>query len=284
MRYRFVMGPRRVCAALLAISATIASVAGCGLISGADDLEVDPLFGSESGATPEGGVVVEAGVLPRREAGTDGAPVVDARDAAIDGKVDGGTRIRAVTLEGASPTGPFGFDLVSGPTILVSGGLALAGSFSLRIDKDAFGRVTFPDKAEIYATVLVRFENIGLNTSTIVSFGGATLMPAVELSLDKDIGLQLIIGSDPVATGGPVINQTTTYRIGFHVRQGGVGASLAEVFVAVQGLPFGPPAMRSTARALGAVRSLSVGTLAGNTRSVFDDVIVDSASMPPPSP
>lgn len=274
------MGSRRACAALLAISATIASAAGCGLISGADDLEIDPLLGSGPGVIPEGGV--DAAVLPRPEAGGNDASVVDAGDAATDGKVDGGTRIRAVTLEGASQTGPFGFDVVSGPTSLVAGSLALAGSFSLRIDKDAVGRITFADKAEIYATVLVRFENIGLNASTIVSFGGAPFAQVVELSLDNDLGLQLIIGNDVVATGGPNINQNTTYRIGFHVKQGAVGASLAEVFVAPQGLPFGPAAMRTTTRALGAVRSLSVGTLAGNTRSVFDDVIVDSASMPAP--
>lgn len=277
------MGSRRGCAAILAISATIASAAGCHLISGADDLEVDPLFGLAPGAAPEGGGFTDA-APPRLDGGASDAPVVDAADAALDGRVDGGTRIRTVTLEGASQTGPFGFDTLSGQTNLVTGSLALGGAYSLRVDKDSFARIDFADKAELYATVIVRFENLGLNTSTIASFGAAGFNPVVELALDDTTGLQLFIGTAQVAMGGPSINQNITYRIGFHLKQGGVGAAVAEVFVAAQGLPFGPAAMRTTSRALGAVRSMSVGSMNGTARGIFDNVLVDSAAMPSPSP
>ena len=282
MRYRFLMRSRRTGVAFVASFASFV-ISACNLISGAGDLEVDPRVGLVPAVLPEGGSVVDATLPQVRDGGRDGSVVVDAADARVDAQVDGGTRIRAVTFEGGSQTGAFGFDTVSGQTNLVLGIQALGGAVSFRTDKESFGRITFSDKSELFTTFLVRFENLGLNTSTIVSFGGTPIFsPTIDVSVDEVNGFALLIGGDRVDTSATTPAEGVAYRIGVHIKAGAVGASVVQGFFAPKTGAFGAPIMESSARAVGPLLSISLGSIQGNSRAVYDDMIVDSASMPPP--
>lgn len=272
------MGFRRGGTAFFAVA--VAFIAGCSLISGASDLEVDPLFGLEPAALSDGGLV-EASAIPRPDGGSDGGRT----DSASDAAVDAGSRIRTVTFESAMLTGADGVDSVAGglgQLTIVSGAQALGSTFSMRSDKDSSGRIAFADTNELYATFLVRFENIGLATSTILAIGVATPLSGLEVAVDNDEGLQLYLGGNQIATGGGKLADNNTYRVGIHIRSGNAGASIVEVFAGAKGAPFGQPALSVNNRVIGTPRSAAIGIVRGNSKGVFDDLTLDKASMPAP--
>lgn len=276
------MGFRRGSAAFFAVA--VASSAGCSLISGASDLEVDPRIGFEPVALPDSGRD-EASVISRPDGGADGASTDSASDAAVDSAVDGGSRIRTVTFESGTLTGAGGVDSVTGglgQLSIVSGAQALGSMFSMRADKDCSGRVGFADTSELYATFLVRFENIGLATSAILAIGVAPPLSGLELAVDGDEGIQLFLGNNQIATGGGKLTDNNTYRVGIHIRSGNAGVSLVEVFAGAKGAPFGQPVLSVNNRVIGTPRSAAMGIVRGNSRGVFDDLTLDKASMPAP--
>jgi len=274
---------RRTAASVVATAA----LAGCALISGAGDLTVGPTDDGGAAETSSGGdgATTPDGTMP----GADGSvgPIdgstIDAKKPGDGG--DGGTRLREVTFEDGTLLGIHGGDSMFGNNVFLATGLsALAGNDSMRVDKGIAGvQVDIAPVDELYATCLVKFENLDLSSSTafvIVPEPGGV---AAELQVEgKDGPFQLVIGGTAMATGG-MAKQGTAFYVGFHVRQD-LSSSLVEVFVTDTGVPFGGPIMTATVPRLGRTAGVRMGVLAGggNTRAVFDDLLLDSASLPVP--
>jgi len=275
------MGFRRAGAAFFA--AVLACSAGCGLISGASDLEVDPQFGAAPPFEPDGGLV-EASPIPRLDAAADAAS-----DANVDAAADGSSRVRVMSFESGSLTGAQGGDSVMGSPQIATGAGTLAGLFSARFEERvSFVQANFSPLDDLYATYLVRFDNIGLGTvvmaqvsSAPVPFGGGGSLQFGLDAVEKNL-IAVSSGDATIATGGRV-TQGPVYRVGLHLRQGNAGVGVIEVFVALRGVAFGPPVITIKNRAVGRSQAFSIGNLAdGNLKATYDDVILDRAAMPPP--
>lgn len=274
------------------IAATVASaaaLAGCALLSGAGDLTVADAPPANSGGTDGASVGLDGGAT-----GSDGAMGdVDGSTGSTDGALadagggEGGSRLRNVTFEDGTLLGLHGGDSTFGQPSLVGFG-ALAGNNSMRVDKNGQTggiQVGFAPVDELFATALVRLENLTNGPLAMFAFdpqpGGVT----VELRF-SDVGpLSLVVGGNVVGSGGDV-GDNSTHRIGFHLRQDAT-SSFVEVFVATNATgPFGPAAIATTTVKLGPTIAARMGGLeipsgAGN-KVLFDNLILDTLSMPAP--
>jgi len=287
------MGPSRRTAQRIGALASAMALAGCALLSGASDLTVGDVGGDDAAPTTNGGDGQGGGTadggMPGVDAGGgrfDGAGGdVDAK-ASPDGSVSA-SRLRNVTFEDGALTGVHGGDSMFGTPFLATGASALSGTASLGTDKGPSGiQVDVPTLDEVYATTLARGNGFGLSTDyTLLSFvpeSGGTIAELHVQANVTGISLVLVVGGIPVDPGAPVtIN--TTYRIGAHLRQG-TTTKLIEVFLAPAGTAFGAP-FASSSIALGrtiGVRIGSLGTSSTNGKLYFDDLFIDTASMPGP--
>jgi hypothetical protein len=279
---------RRTAAAVAAATA----LAGCALISGAGDLSVGPLEdGDGDGGALEGSVVaLDGATTSDAPGGTDGS-VGPTDGAAGDAKKpgdggDAGGRLREVTFEDGSLLGVHGGDSMVGTPFLATGLTALAGNDSMKIDKNTSGiEVDFAPVGELYATALVRVENLSVGVSTGLEFipelGGSTAQIQVEAGGGASTPVLLAVGGTVVDSGG-VVAQNTIYRLGFHLRHDAT-TSLVEIFVAASGAAFGQPVISTTIATLGRTKAVRMGVLDNggtNTRAIFDNLLLDTLAMP----
>jgi hypothetical protein len=252
-------------------------LAGCALISGAADLEVGALP-SDSPEVDAGGVV-EASLPPRPDASADG-PVAIVLDGALpDGAPS--TRLREVTFESGVIKGKDGADQTSGSPLIESFS-PVAGKHSARLDKDDAIEVDFAPVPEIYATFLVRFENIGLGTEVFLRIGTATTLDVEIAPGNAAAAVQVHVGPVVLGPGGSLNDSGQTYRMGIHLRQVGTSTGV-EVFVAARGAAFGVAAVAGSVGNAGKLHSLQLGAIkGGNIKSVVDDILIDTVAMPPP--
>lgn len=255
-------------------------LAGCALISGAATLEVGALPDApRDGAAADVG---EAGMALRPDANA-GAP--DDPGAGEPTTKDGApsTRLREVTFEsGSLLASKDSADVALGvPTLETL--LPIAGKFSVRFDNDQAVEIDFGPAPEIYAAFLVRLDNVGLGSPAFVRIGTDT--PSVvdlELAPNKG-GIAVRLGTDVLGTGAGIVDTNAVYRVGIHLRRAGMKTSI-EVFVASRGVAFGGASIASAGLSgLGNIRYLQIGAIGDvNVRGVFDDILVDTAVMPPP--
>ena len=275
---------------LAAIVASATVLAGCALVTGVGDLRVDPLA-SDGGVSPSAVDADADADAPRAADATgdafDGARSTDdgaITDATTDGGDAGDARLREVTFEDGTLLGIHGGDSVFGSPFLVSGLSALSGNESMRVENGVGGvQVDFAAQRELYATMLVRFQNPDVNPSTLFTVvpppGGAL----VELTFPngRNGPFALAIAGSLVASGISV-DQTQVYRFGFHVRDD-AAAGFVQIFVSVKGAAFGPPVISMATSKLGpsiAVRMGNFDMNSSNSKIVFDDLFLDSASLP----
>jgi hypothetical protein len=245
-----------------------ACVAGCTLLTGAGDFTIgDGQTGSSassSGASSSGDV---EGGGPGDEAGNDGA--VDP---------PGSTRIKDITFENGSLTHPVtGVDVASSNTAIFSS-FPLDGTRSARLDTGGYVEEDLPVAADIYVSLLVRFEAVAAERILYVErIGAPTIDLHVELADGGNHNLVLrsggsSVGSSTNVTAGPV------YRIAFRYRTGTGGLTFHFV-------PFGQ-ALGSGSGVSGggpgtpASRLIIGGRAGGGTKLVIDNVRIDRAVMP----
>jgi hypothetical protein len=260
----------------------LGAVAGCGLISGADALHVGTIDGIEP---RDGGAGAETDASTARPDPLDsGAADAAVLDGAQPDAADAGY-VRSVTFENML-TGPGGADVVTGNVTLVTGTLALSGTHSMRADKDtSVADVSFPPMTELYATLLIRFERVGLGDKRILRLLPELLADGVVEIVLPDNGaasaLQVSVGGAAGPTGGSVNEGGPVYRVGIHMRHDAM--RVVEVFLASQGVPFGPAVITALAPA-GRTKGIQFGSAGnvGNMRVVVDDLLVDTTSMPAP--
>lgn len=276
---------RRTAAAVVSTTALV----GCALISGAGDLTVGPLDdhgAPDASALGLDGASTSDGMTPGPDGSvgpTDGA-TGDAKKPGDGG--DAGGRLREVTFEDGTLLGVHGGDSMVGTPFLVTGLNALSGNDSMKTDKGTSGiEVDFAPVSELYATALVRFENLSAGLSTVFEFspelGGSTAQIQVQDSGRPGTPLLLAVGGTVLDSGG-IVAQNTPLRLGFHLRQDAT-SSLVEIFLAASGAAFGQPVMSTAISRLGRTRAVRMGVLdnAGtNTKAVFDDLLLDTLAMP----
>ena len=275
--------------AALAVVSTSALV-GCALLSGAGDLTVADGDGGggggEAGAVvgPDGSVASD-GSDPGADGGVgpgDGAPA-DATPPPTDGG-DGGTRLRDVTFEDGTVLGVHGGDSMFGIGVLLATGLnALSGKDSLRVDHSASGiLVGFAPVSELYATCLVKYENIDLTYTTSFTFvPEASGVPAEVHASSQNNAIELFVGGSLVGSGG-FLKMGQTLRLGFHLRQDAT-SSFVELFMADKGAALGTPIVSAHVTNLGRTAGVRMGVLdtSGNNKATFDDLLLDTAALPP---
>ena len=266
------------------------ALAGCALISGAGDLSVGPL--DDNGGAPEASTAALDGAstsdgtkpgLDGSQGPTDGA----ANDAKTPGDGgDAGGRLREVTFEDGTLLGIHGGDSTVGTPFLAMGLSALSGNDSMRTDKGAAGiEVDFAPVSELYATALVRFDNLGVGLSTVFEFIPEPGGSIAQIRVQDGGGTPLLLAvAGSVVDSGGIIDSNKLLRLGFHLRQD-ASSSVVEVFLVPNGAPFGQAVMSTTIPRLGRTTAVRMGILDNNgtnTKVTFDDLLLDSASMPLP--
>jgi hypothetical protein len=274
----------------MALSAAAAAVAlgGCALLSGASDLTV-----GDVPAVGEAGVIDAPGSIDGAQA--DGpAPDTDAAvdagsDAPSDASLEDGNvgRIKDITYENNSLTHPMtGADGVTGNPKLVGSADSLAGSYSMEATVDpSFVTENFVAVSELYATFLISVDPISSNgTVTIARILSGPNASSIEVAIGNGATRNLIAtqGLSTIGMGGFIPSDDQVYRIGLHARQG-AGNGVIEVFVATKTGMFVTAVVSSTTATVATMARLQVGVISGaGSKMTFDDIRVDSRSMPSP--
>lgn len=256
--------PRRIGVVLTAVLAV-----GCGLVSGASDLEVvadEPAPDSGRGdATPD----------------VTGAPADATRDSGADVSVDAlpASRLREVTFESGKVEVPGGdgVDDLDGEGVVQSANV-LRGSRSLTLQK---GRVTvrWPEEPEVWVRwVSLRQEAVA---APIAEFGPLTI-DLVASGTDR-AQIRVRIGNTVAATSPSMRVANVPLHVGLHFKQG-VTNGVIEVWADAgpgQSAQLGAPFLsQSTASVTFPLNEVVLQT-ADRTETVLDDIRVDNASMPP---
>jgi len=262
----------------------LGAVVGCAAISGVGDLVVDGVDASVERAID---AAPEATAPPPDAADDVEIPEPPVDGGGIDANVDAGpTRVRTVTFEGASLTGPQGADTITGLAALQNAG-ALDGAHSMKISGSAiFASVTsgVAGLQEVYVSMLVRVQDVDPN--------GAAYAPILRVVVTDTTHADLVVSDPPGGSFGLSINggapiaivpydSKFIYRIGIHAKNG-----LVEGFVDdTPATPFAAAFATSTIGVPGfnGVKKIDFGAIAPafKVSGVFDDLLVDTASMPP---
>ncbi len=151
----------------------------------------------------------------------------------------------------------------------------------MRVDKASSVEIDFAPQPEIYATFLVNIDRIGLNSPAFARIDTDTAS-VLDLELPNNVGagLQVHAGLDLLGPGGNITDDSTVYRVGIHLRRVGP-QKLIDVFVAPRGALFATPAVSGIVKNVGNLRSIRIGSIVGIVRGVFDQLLVDTAAMPP---
>lgn len=258
--------PRRVGVVLTAVVAM-----GCGLVSGASDLEVvadGPTTGPDGGdATPD-----------VTRAPPDGSTKDGGADVSVDALPP--SRLREVTFESGKVEVPGGdgVDDLDGEAVVQSANV-LRGSRSLALQK---GRVTvkWPEQAEVW----VRW--VSLRESTVAATPIAELGP---LTIDMVAAggdraqIRVRIGTTVAATSPSMKVAKVPLQVGLHFKKG-VTDGVIEVWADAgpgQSAQLGAPFLSQATASVTFPLSEVVLETADGTETILDDIRVDNASMPP---
>lgn len=260
--------PRRIVFPLVAVLCV-----GCGLISGASDLEVVTDGASTS--------------PPRDDATTDALPTADGGtketggDASVDAPLPK-SRLREVTFESGQVElpGGDGVDDLDGEG-LVQTTVVLNGNRSLALES---GRVTveWPEQDEVWLRwVLLRD---GVVAGPLAQFGPLTL-DMISAGADR-AQVRVRIGSTVAATSPSLRVGNVPLHLGLHFKKG-VTNGVIEVWANASqgkngqlGMPF---LSQTTASVTFDLTEVVIGSPAAKDRAemILDDILVDNASMPP---
>ncbi len=262
------------------------AVGGCALITGAADLQIGPDSTREESSESGSDTSLGSG----RDGPVDGpSPVGDAaKDAFGDAVLDGptSTRIRTVTFENGL-TGVDGADATSGVVNLQTL-TPIDGTSSMTCaPAGGYADVTLPPVDELFATVLVRISNLGSSPTVFSRFQFQGTPSTVDLALTAGATFQLRFGGNVLGGGGNFTEEGAIHRFGIHLKRVVGVDMLIEVYEGARGVAFGAPAASATVSvAVGPAVGIQIGAIAGTSASgvalSFDDLLVDTASMPPP--
>jgi hypothetical protein len=195
-------------------------------------------------------------------------------------------RIKDITFEGGNLTDPTsGFDSVAGTVVLDSGAL-IKGVYSADVPSASSGYLqeNFTPVDDAYVSFYMKVNalptsdlRIALISNAGVSIGNLYLRTSGALRLRNG---SVAIGSDtaPLTVGA-------IYRVGIRQKRGTGADGILQAYVAAGDNPFGTPfAATMTGTWTTQADRLRLGaTLSVVLDATFDDIRLDSASMPGPS-
>ncbi|MBI4787778.1 MAG: hypothetical protein HY782_12100 [Chloroflexi bacterium] len=198
-----------------------------------------------------------------------------------------GQRIKDITFEDGSLTHPTsGADTTSGTVQLDSTSL-IKGVYSAVIPNAASSYLNenFTGVSDVYVSFYFKLNAVpGSNVriafvSTAGTIRGNLLLRTNGSLRLRDSGTTIGADSAPLTAG-------TIYRIGLRQKVGTGSNGVLEAYLAVGDNAFGAPFAATTAGTWTsqADRFRFGATTANNLNAVFDDILIDSGAMPPPSP
>jgi hypothetical protein len=249
---------RRSCKITLGLLAGLGlAVGGCNLITGASSLTIEAQGDLDAGAPRSDGAAIDA-----------------------SSRV---TRLREVTFESGLLVGRDGADLLTGMAVPFKQ-QALRGQWSMvATDSTQFVEVGLPNPDEIYVTFLFAVSAFppGNVEDTVLRIGMSD-RTVIDFRVTEHLGTTIAANGMSVGIF-TVLQLGTVYRAGLHVRTNAQG-TLVEGNIATAKAPFDPKnAGMISAEAHGTVKTVQLGAVdALPLTAVFDQLLVDTAQMPPP--
>ena len=195
--------------------------------------------------------------------------------------------IKNITFEAGSLTDPVsGTDRSTG-TVSLETTAPLKGGFSARFPNVASSYLeeAFTATDDVFVSFYVRLTALPTATPRIVLLSNAGVSVA-NLVLQTSGRLRLRVDATVVGTDSPPLVPGQLYRVGIRQRKGTGGNAVVEAFVAAGDDQFGAPFARtSTGTWTTAADRIRVGNTnpsAGDL--IVDDIRLDSAAMPGPTP
>ncbi len=206
------------------------------------------------------------------------------RDFSLD-PVAGGTGIKGITFEHGSLVHAIsGADSKSGVVSLETL-TPLVGAYSARVANagNAYLTESFPAAAEIFLVCSLRLDQIPASEVRVLQLSGSgTTLGSLQVRSSGKLRLKL--GSTGVGAESAPLAVGEVYRIGIRERKGSGSDGLLEAFLAEGDGPFGAPFARTTTgTSTLPVDRARVGSTTGTAGSVtVDDILLDTAALPPP--
>lgn len=199
--------------------------------------------------------------------------------------VGASARIKNITFENGSLTDPTtGADKVSGTGVSLVTQNALSGTTSARVNgTSSYLEESFTSTDDLYLVCSLRLDSIPSQDTRIVQLMNSGTTVGV-LQVRPTGKLRLRVGSTTVGLETPPLALGNTYRVGVHQRKGTGGNAVLEAFLASGQDAFGAPfATKTNGTWTIAATRLRLGvTSGGPVNVVFDDALLDAASMPQP--
>jgi hypothetical protein len=253
-------------------------LAACATLSGLDDKKADLEDGIGAPGRPssDGG----EGASSSTSSSSSGSGATDADADANPPLVlpDGSTSgPRKITFEDGKLVHPTtGFDSTIGATQLLSTN-ALDGTYSMLVDGTAaYGTVSFAPATDLYLTLRFRIDPATIGATgdariLRITHGGGAVIEATLAAGPRD--LALIQGASSLGRFNDLLSDGTIYRLELALRSTG-----AVSFRLITGASTGSVGGTATVSAFSKVE---VGTLGGGTTRVsFDDIFIDTATLP----
>ncbi|MBI5031561.1 MAG: hypothetical protein HZB51_13620 [Chloroflexi bacterium] len=198
----------------------------------------------------------------------------------------GTTRIKNITLENGSLTDPTsGVDNISGGVVLDSASL-IKGVYSADIPSmgSAYLNENFTGVDDIYVSFYLKVNSLPTADARIVLISNAGTTVG-NLLLRTTGALRLRNGSTTIGVDTVPLTVGTLYRVGIHQRRGTGGNAMLEAYLAVGDNPYGAPFASTTVGTwtTPADRFRFGATTSTVLDATFDDIRLDSGSMPGPS-
>lgn len=196
------------------------------------------------------------------------------------------TRIKDITFENNSLTDPVtGADGVATPVAL-DGTTPLKGAYSARVSNTSTGNLyeNFTAVDELYISFYIKLTSIGGSSARIaqISNSGTTVG---NLVLSSSGTLQLRNNSTSIGSVSSALTVGTLYRVGLHQKKGTGANAVLEAFLATGDTVFGSPFASGTTQTFTSQANKFIFGATNSTvvNAAFDDIRLDSASIPPPS-
>ena len=193
------------------------------------------------------------------------------------------TRLATMTFEGGRLVDPdTGASAVSGSvTLETSAPLSGIASATVTNATSAYLQKTWTAADDVYATATIKIAAIPASSVRLLMLSnqGTTVG---NLLLGTTGGLRLRNASTTIGAESPPLTAGGTYRIAIHQRKGTGGDAILEGYVATVGAAFSSPFAASTNGSWStAADRLRIGSTSGGALSAtFDDILVDSGSLP----
>jgi myo-inositol-hexaphosphate 3-phosphohydrolase len=194
-------------------------------------------------------------------------------------------RIKDITFEGGSLTGPSGADSIAG-SVTLANTQQIKGAYAAQINSagSSYLQEGFGATDDLLVSFYVRVNTTpsGDVRLALISNAGTTVG---NLLLRSNGALRLRVGSTTVGADSAPLSAGAVYRVGLRQRRGGGNDAILEAFLAVGDAPFGAPfAATSSGTWTTPADRMRVGaTTSAALNALVDDIRLDTAQMPPPS-